>query len=69
LSPTANPLVVSQKLLVLSEVILVPESAKLISVPDALAVVVSNSSDTNGSFRAVYSILRPLVISSLGYIN
>ena len=40
-----------------------------ISVPDALAVVVSSASDINGSSRAVYSILNPLVISSLGYIN
>ena len=44
-------------------------SWKINEDPLILDDVSSNASDTNGSVNAVYSTLRPLDISSLGYIS
>ena len=48
-----------------------PPSEKAIVLAEYLAVVVSIASATNISLSVdeVYSILNPLAISSLGYIN
>ena len=67
LSPSAkspNPLLLS---VIVSA--LPPPSTNAIPVPDALAVVVSIASVIKGLYRAVYSTLSPLVISSSGYIS
>ena len=61
LSPIANPSLVPAPVRTVVE--------KDISVPDTLALVSSNASDTNVSEKAVYSTLSPLVMSSLGYIS